>query len=133
MGFRIDQLTDRMRCLMSAEDQQAISPKDSSIGAPSRKKTDTLEREEQSVFANHCLRKGYAFVWHSTAHKTKASLGCPDFIVAVAGTTLWIEFKRPGGRLSTDQADFRNRLLANRALYWVVYSAAEAIALTSCL
>ena len=127
MGIPIDKLTDKMRSCLSAKDQeiygapiQAASP---------QSKLRPLERAEQRTFARWCQLKDYAFVWHSPAHKTRATIGCPDFIVALGGVTLWIEFKRAGGHLSAEQEAFRNKLAAQKALYWIVGSAAEAIAI----
>lgn len=91
--------------------------------------TDRLEREEQRLFASDCLRKGYAVVWHSTAHRSKASLGCPDFIIGVRGITLWIEFKRAPNGLSEDQRKFKEILEAQGISYCIVYSCDEAIKL----
>ena len=92
-------------------------------------KTDKLEREEQREFANWCLLHDLAPVWHSTAHRSKASKGCPDFVVTVNGETLWIEFKRAGFDLSLDQENFKARVERNGGLFFIVFCAAEAIAL----
>lgn len=125
-------LTPAMVHLMSPEDQARYSPEP----RPSFEEdphppvvTDKLEREEQRLFASDCLRKGYAVVWHSTAHRSKASLGCPDFVVGIKGVTLWIEFKRAPNKLSEDQRKFKAVLEAQAIPYYLVYSAEEAIAL----
>lgn len=132
MGIRL-QFSPHLIPLMSQEDQAKFGP---GIHPPYQEdhhpppKTDRLERDEQRQFANWCLLKGYAPVWHSTHNRSRASVGCPDFIVTVNGTTLWIEFKRVGSELSDDQKDFARRLVANGGLHFVVYTAHEAIALT---
>jgi hypothetical protein len=95
--------------------------------------TDKLEREEQRQFANWCLLHLYPFVWHSTAHKTKASLGCPDFVVGAETITFWIEFKRAPNPLTEVQKDFKERLENQGIPYFIVYSADEAIKLVQSL
>jgi hypothetical protein len=92
--------------------------------------TDALEREEQRQFANWCLLHSYACVWHSTRARSRASLGCPDFIVGVNGVTLWIEFKRAPNKLSEDQRKFREIMEGQGITYHLVYSCGEAITLT---
>ena len=90
---------------------------------------ERLERDEQRVFAQWCQSHQLPFVWHSTAHRTKASVGCPDFIIGLRGTTLWIEFKRQGGKLSADQENFLTRLTGQKITLHICYSASEAIEL----
>lgn len=92
-------------------------------------RTTRLEREHQKVFANYCLRKGYAFTWHRTDKPSTASPGTPDFIVGANGTTYWIEFKLSCQKLSPDQEDFRDKLAAQGIELHVVYSDAEGIEL----
>jgi hypothetical protein len=93
--------------------------------APNR--TSRFERQHQGVFANHCLRKGYAYTWHRTDKPSTASPGTPDFIVGAHGKTHWIEFKLPGEKLSADQEDFATRLKSQAIVLQVVYSDEEAI------
>jgi hypothetical protein len=93
-------------------------------------KTDRLERDEQKQFANWCLLKGYPFSWHATHTRSKATPGTPDFWVGVAGVGLWIEFKRDhAAKLSAAQEEFGRQLEEQGMRLYVVYSAAEAIAL----
>lgn len=127
------ELTPEMIARMSPEDQARYAPE----GRPSFEAdphppvvTDRLEREEQRQFANWCLSHLYPCVWHSTAHRSKASLGCPDFVVGVKGVTLWIEFKRAPNPMTEDQKKFRDLLVGQGIDYHLVYSAQEAIALT---
>ena len=94
-------------------------------------KNDKLERYEQGQFASWCLLHNYPFCWHSTAHRSKATPGTPDFIVGISGQTLWIEFKRPGFGLSQDQEKFKARLEGQGIVYFLVYSHQEAIELTN--
>src|SRR4029077_15987209 len=126
------ELTPEMIAKMSKEDQARYSEGRPSFEADPHPPpvTDKLEREEQRSFANWCLLHNYPCVWHSTAHRTKASLGCPDFIVGVNGVTLWIEFKRAPLGLSEDQKKFRALMDGQGIVYHLVYSAEEAIALT---
>lgn len=93
-----------------------------------RNQTD-LERVQQREFASWLSLEDYPYCWHRTDKKSTGTLGCPDFIVAVCGVTLWIEFKRPGYRLSPDQEKFRYRLVKHGNHMHLVYSSDEAIKL----
>jgi hypothetical protein len=132
MGWTRKQLTPEIIGAMNADDRARYGPEvrpsyeDDPHPPPV---TDKLEREEQRQFASWCMLKGYACVWHSTGHRSKASLGCPDFIVGVNGSTLWIEFKRAPLRLSEDQKIFRDTLEKQNIRYYIVYTAGEAIKL----
>ena len=98
-------------------------------------KTDRLERDEQRQFANQLLLwnsegRRIPFVWHSTAHRSKATPGTPDFMVGINGVWLCIEFKRDYScQLSVDQQEFCENCYAQRLVYKVVYNCAEAIKL----
>jgi hypothetical protein len=126
-------ITPQMLKLMSESDQAKYGPEvrpsfeDDPHPPPV---TDKLERDEQRSFANWCLLHLYPFYWHSTAHKTKASVGCPDFIVGAKGKTFWIEFKRAPNPLTPDQKKFKELLEGQGIIYHVVYSCGEAIKLT---
>lgn len=86
-----------------------------------------LEREEQRLFSSELLRRELPFYWHSTAHKTKATPGVPDFVIGLNATTVWIEFKAPGGRMSDEQLAFAERLRQQKQNFHLVYSCKEAI------
>jgi hypothetical protein len=94
-------------------------------------KIPILERDEQRTFSRWCRKHdlGDSMIWHSTAHRTKGTRGCPDFVLPVNGLTLYIEFKLPGNRLSPDQEAFRVSLDKQRTQLHVVHSADEAISL----
>jgi hypothetical protein len=132
MGWTRKQLTAEMIAGMSPEDQIKYGPE---IRASYEEDphpppvTDKLEREEQRQFASWCLLHLYAFVWHSTKAPSRASVGCPDFIVARRGVTWWIEFKRAPNPLTPDQKKFKETLEAQGIPYFIVYSCDEAIKL----
>jgi VRR-NUC domain len=133
MGLK---LTPEILKLMSPEDQQYYGFVDPGVHPPYAEdhhapvKTGTLERDEQRQFANWLLLHGYtAKVWHGTHKATTANPGVPDFIVAIWGGTLWIEFKLPGAKLSEAQEEFRAGLEAKGHQLHICYSANEAIAL----
>jgi hypothetical protein len=88
-----------------------------------------LERDDQRLFYADCRRRGLVPVWHATNSRSKATPGTPDFIVPVAGTTLWIEMKLPGKKLSNDQQAFQASLAAQGIQLHVVYSLGQAIEL----
>jgi hypothetical protein len=135
MGWTRKQLTPEIIARMSPEDQAKLGV-EVPQARPSWEEdphppfvTDKLEREEQRLFASDCIRKGYAIVWHSTAHRSKASVGCPDFIIGRKGVSWWIEFKRAPNPLSEDQKKFKEILEGQGIRYYIVYSCQEAIAL----
>jgi len=133
MGWTRQQLTPEIIARMSPEDQAklGIEVRPSFEDDPHPPfVTDKLEREEQRQFANWCLLHKYATVWHSTKARSRASVGCPDFVVGVNGVTLWIEFKRAPNKLSEDQRKFKELLEGQNIIYYIVYSAGEAITLT---
>jgi hypothetical protein len=98
-------------------------------------KTDKLEREEQRSFANWVLQQNakgrkIPLIWHSTAHRSKATPGTPDFMVGINGQWLSLEFKRDyASKLSADQVEFKAACDAQHLPYRIVYSAQEAIKL----
>ena len=135
MGWTRKQLTPEVIRCMTPEDQAKLG-----VEVPQARPsweldphppfvTDKLEREEQRQFASWCLLKGYAVVWHSTRARSRASVGCPDFIVGRKGITWWIEFKRAPNPLTEDQRKFKETLEAQGIQYFVVYSCEEAIKL----
>lgn len=125
---------------MSVEDQRIYAAKagvvvhqDDITAPPNKPPSRTvvkLEKEEQAHFANWCWLNGYdGRIWHKTNQASTATPGTPDFIVPVDGTTLYIEFKRPGYQLSEDQVRFAGALERQNILLHVVYSADQAIKL----
>jgi hypothetical protein len=133
MGIRIE-FSPHLLKLMDAADQAFFQP---GVHPPYEEdhhppqKSDKLERDEQRSFANWCLLKDYPMVWHGTHKATTANAGVPDFLVWVNRTSLAIEFKRVGAKLSPDQETWRKRFEAQGFIYFVVYSHPEAIALTN--
>lgn len=91
------------------------------------KGTHPLEKKEQGQFANWTLERYPARIWHSTHRSSTATPGTPDFVVPVNGYTLYIEFKRPGFKLSPDQEAYRANLEKEKIHLHVVYSAQQAM------
>jgi hypothetical protein len=131
MGIRI-QFSPHLIKLMDPADQAFYQP---GVHPPYEEdhhpppKTDKLEREEQRQFANYCLLHGYSMIWHSTHKRSTGTVGAPDFSIWVNRKSLCIEFKRPGGKLSPDQEAWRRTHEGQGCVYYVVYSALEAIQL----
>lgn len=126
-----EQLTPEMLAKMSKEDWARYAPGfHASTYAEDENppnKTGTLERKEQREFANYCHAHGYLPVWHATHKKSTATRGTPDFAVLVRGVWHWIEFKLPGSDLSKDQKEWREACERNGGIYFVAYSAHEAM------
>jgi hypothetical protein len=114
---------------MNKEDRAALGKVGLTASEAQAKCESRLERQEQRIFANECLRRELPFVWHRTDRKSAATLGTPDFIVGLDGQTLWIEFKAPGGILSLEQTKFRERLAEQQITLHICRGAAQAIAL----
>jgi hypothetical protein len=120
--------TPHILALMSEEDRERFGHPRDEVVPPM--KTDRLERKEQGSFANYCLLHDLPFVWHATNTKSKASVGTPDFWCGINRCGIWVEFKRDFScKLSKDQEEFARKLEAQGLKLYVVYSAAEAIAL----
>jgi hypothetical protein len=117
--------------LMSPEDQRKYGPGIHPVDDPHPPlKTDRAEKEEQRQFANYCLLHELPFSWHATNARSRATPGTPDFWVGCNRVGAWIEFKRdPTCKLSEEQEEFGRKLERQGLKLYVVYSAAEAIAL----
>ena len=130
------ELTPELISRMSLEDQARygppVHPDDLTAPPiyqePPRSQVD-LERVQQREFASWLSLEGYPYDWHRTDKKSTGTLGCPDFIVGVNGTTVWAEFKRPGYKLSPDQENFKEKLAKQKIHMHLVYSSNEAIEL----
>jgi len=86
-----------------------------------------LERDEQRIFANWLLSHALPYCWHSTHRRTTATVGVYDFWVGKDGRSAWFEFKQLPVRLSKEQVQFGNSLLAHGIEHHLVLSADEAI------
>jgi hypothetical protein len=129
MGIRL-QFSPHLLKLMDPADQAFYQPgvhHEEDHHPP--QKSDKLEREEQRQFANYCLLHGYSMIWHSTHKRSTGTEGAPDFAIWVNRKSLCIEFKRSGAKLSPDQEAWRAKHEGQGCVYYVVYSAAEAIQL----
>lgn len=68
--------------------------------------TERIVRECQlhCKIIEFCKYLGWIYFHGSTAHRTKRTIGEPDFtILADGGITFFIECKKPGGKISKDQ------------------------------
>ena len=126
MGFS-GSLPDRILKCMSARDRAGLGKAGITSHAAIAKAEQRLERDEQRIFSRELVRRSLPFYWHRTDKRTGATVGTPDFIVGVAGETLWIEFKAPGGVLSNAQIEFATRLGAQGLRLHICRSATEAI------
>jgi len=62
------------------------------------------EANIQREIESYCRSRGWIVVRSRMDQRTTVAVGTPDLIIARSGgTTLWIEVKRPGGKLSTEQ------------------------------
>jgi hypothetical protein len=101
-------LTQNTARLIDPADRAALGPAaqlNSEAGTGARHRSEIAQ---QKIFANWLKiqkRNGrLAYVWHGTHKKSTATVGTPDFIVAVKGPkTLWLEFKAPGNSCTPEQ------------------------------
>ena len=92
------------------------------------------EADEQGLFANWLKlqkEKGLLeYVWHRTDKRSTATVGTPDFIVALpSGKTLWIEMKSEGNQPTVEQTQTLENLARLAHSASICHSAADAIAL----
>lgn len=89
----------------------------------------TLKNKESELhqkICNELKRLRWAFFHGSTAHRTKRTVGEPDFIIAASeGRTFYIEVKRHGGKLAPCQYAMKHALQALGHKHFVVHSFKE--------
>jgi hypothetical protein len=89
------------------------------------------ERQQHAIFRNWLQMEGMLFQHSSPVKRsTIEPAGFPDFQVFYIGRSLFLEFKRPEGRLSEDQINVHRQLLRAGHYVQVPRSAAEAIEIT---
>jgi hypothetical protein len=118
-------LPDHFLRLMSAKDRRSIKQ---TTAAEAQVKYDLrLEREDHRTFSKWCSLNGIYYLWSRTDKAVTIQVGHPDFSLFHKGLTLFIEFKRPGQKLSKEQEVARDRLTTQHFDFLVCYSAEEAI------
>lgn len=118
-------LPDHVLRLMSPEDRKAI--KQTTAEEDGAKYNQKLEREDHRTFSKWCSLNGIYYLWSRTDKAVTIQVGHPDFSLFHKGLTLFIEFKRPGQKLSKEQEDRKDWLTKQHFDYFVCYSAEEAI------
>lgn len=95
-----------------------------------------LEKDIQSAICDYLQLKRYFFWRQNTAPTVQKNdsgwffrkmpkhsrRGVPDIIVIRKGTVIFLEVKRPGGKLSPDQEDFKDDCIRESVQYHVVTS-----------
>jgi hypothetical protein len=132
MGISLEEAARIAHLMPDPNDQVRYGrPKSDDAFPPPR--ADKSERKEQGHFANWLLLKNsegrkIPWVWHATHAPSKATPGCPDFLVGINRVWLSLEFKRDyAAQLSPEQKEFCEACEEQKLIYRVVYSAAEAI------
>ena len=86
--------------------------------------TPPSEKSIEARFVRECTKRG----WLSLKQNVIGRRGFPDrLVVRQDGLHVWIELKRPGGRLSEGQKVAIDQLTNHGALVFVCFSADEAI------
>lgn len=114
-----------LRAMAAAEtpEKPPQEPNDVPRGDPLR-----LERQDHADFCNELLRRGLEFEHDDPVRRSRNRKGWPDFrIFRYPARTLFVEFKRPGNRLSIEQEKIRTYLEAAEFPYVIVYSLKDAI------
>lgn len=110
---------DQVMSEQQVRDKSSCASIDDQIQAETIRDEVKAEKELHRLIAQECHRRGW-IPWHgSTAHKTKMTLGMPDFTIlgrkdvkwdkpgmnveCFQPFTLFVECKRPGGRISKEQ------------------------------
>lgn len=88
-------------------------------GFPSRKRRVTPETALKQACVQYLRLQGW-LTYPLIQQGIGAVRGLPDRIAIKAGRTVYLEFKRPGGRLSSDQEIRRAEIEAAGATYLVV-------------
>lgn len=82
-----------------------------------------LEADLHDKIEAELKRRRIYYVHSRMDRATTTQLGVTDFVIAMPnGKTLWMECKRHGGKLSTEQNITRHVLLASGHWHEVVYS-----------
>ena len=125
-------ITPAILRLMDPKDRASLGIVGLSNQEAGQKPRRRRESDEQGVFANWLKiqkEKGaLLYVWHGTHKASTATVGTPDFIVALPeGKTLWIEMKVSGNQESNEQKAFREKLLGMNHIATVSHCADDAI------
>lgn len=83
------------------------------IHTPKRK---MLERDIQSA----CIRWARGRDWWCRKFQSPANRAVPDYILGKDGFTLFVEFKKPGGKPTAQQQEEHNAMLAARLVVHVI-------------
>jgi hypothetical protein len=135
-----DEVTERMKGLMSDSDRQTLfgaSSSEASVppgtSAATKPKRNTLTKTEKldHIDLENWLRQHELFFVHSRMDTaTTTEKGIPDFVMGIAGQLVAIEFKQPGNTLSEEQEEQRRKCEGpSQCEYHVCYSSKEAIEL----
>lgn len=84
------------------------------------------ERSIEAKLVRECAKRG----WLCLKQNVVGRRGYPDrLIIRTDGQHIWIELKRPGGRLSENQKTNIARLEKQKCYVFVCFSADEAISI----
>jgi len=113
---------------LTTAEYQAILARQAAQATPEAKPSN--EQTLHYTIASECARRRFYVVHSRMDRPTTQAIGTPDFIVALpGGRTLWVECKRPGGKLRPEQGVARHCLLALDHIHAVVHTIAEFRAL----
>jgi hypothetical protein len=133
-----DEVTERIKGLMSDSDRQALFGASSSgalappgTPAAAKPKRDILTKLEKQdhIDLENWLNQYDLFRVHSRMDMaTTTEKGIPDFVIGIASRLVAIEFKQPGKDLTAEQEEQRGKCEGpSQCEYHVCYSSKEAI------
>jgi len=89
-------------------------------------KVAAREKDIHGEIIDECKARGWYYVHSRTDAPTTTALGVTDFIIARSGGVVWwVEVKRPGQKLTLEQAAVRVMLLHLNQNYALVHSLEE--------
>jgi hypothetical protein len=110
---KVTDLNDNMLRLMSAKDRKSLGlrTKAEVLARGIIKAERDLQRQIASLLGLHNV----AYCWHRTDKKSHATIGWPDFTLAIRMGVMMVpcawECKLPGNELSREQAEMRNKMI----------------------
>lgn len=126
MRYSSKTLPERVRRLVPKETR--VELKAPTSAEVSEKQNTKREKELQENIANLLRQRGIWFFRQRMDRRTTGTVGWPDFTFAVFGRPVVFECKLPGRRLTKEQDECLNRLMANGWRFAVIESEVEAVA-----
>jgi len=121
--LQFDEMVRRLNANRVRQPDEGTSDRPAGVESAHRGRRAESESDLHEAMMEFCRSKGWLFFHGSMAHRTRRRIGEPDFIIVGDGGRVWfVEVKRPGQKLTTEQA---------ATLAWLVKLGAKAAVVTS--